>query len=196
MPENSKQALVIGVDVYNESLDPLPSCKNDALDVTRLLAKKLGYQICEDSPIIGSELNKDFGYTTIRKALNNFFTDTKPGKILLFYFSGHGVPWAGDVYLGTPQMDPKKPMSEAISLAELTILMGASKSNQIVSIINACYSGQAKLPESRMKKMAASNNANKASESVRRGMEEGPKGGRTLPFVVKPGIWGILRTNR
>ena len=50
----------------------------------------------------------------------------------------------GDIFLATPQTDPKKPLNVAFSLSTLAKLMDASRSARIVSIIDACYSGAAK----------------------------------------------------
>jgi uncharacterized protein YjbI with pentapeptide repeats len=157
MPDMSKIALIIGVDSYyikefdgNPSLPPLFSSKKDAIDLYRLLSsEKLHYKIFGNGPIIGSNLDKEFGYTVINKSITNFFLDSEPGQTILFYFSGHGIPWGGDVYLSSPQTDPKRPSIAGFPLTTLATLMDKSRSAWIVCIIDACYSGAAKLPESK-----------------------------------------------
>jgi uncharacterized protein YjbI with pentapeptide repeats len=67
----------------------------------------------------------------------------RPIQTLLFYFSGHGISKGNEVYLATPQIDPKNPFNEGFALSDLTKLMSLCKSKQIVSIIDACHSGAA-----------------------------------------------------
>lgn len=131
MTFNEKIALIIGIDVYyhqtsdnSPSLLPLRSCKKDALDMYDLLCK-LGYTVFEKKPIIGSELeDTKFGWTEIRRAITDFFSYSKPNQILLFYFSGHGITHGKgnltNVYLSTPQIDPRNPNFAGISFSELT----------------------------------------------------------------------------
>jgi uncharacterized caspase-like protein len=85
----------------------------------------------------------------IHRAIVNFFKNAKPGQTLLFYFSGHGIPREEEIYLAMPEVNTKDPMVEGFSLTRLSQLMRSSKSMQIVSIVDACYSGAAKLPESK-----------------------------------------------
>jgi len=60
--------------------------------------------------------------------------------MLLFYFSGHGIPFGEDVYLTTPEVDAKIPSIKGLALSQLTNYMYLSKSQRIVSIIDSCYS--------------------------------------------------------
>ena len=125
MPDPNKIALVIGVDAYyHKGLDgkpclaQLPSCKNDAMDLSNLLkSEKFGYKIFRDRSIIGSELDNKYGFLDVQRAIKNFFNDADLGDILLFYFSGHGIlRQDGEVYLATPQVDPKDPLVEGFPL--------------------------------------------------------------------------------
>ena len=61
-----------------------------------------------------------------------------------------------------PEVKPKNPMVEGFSLSNLTKLMNSSRSMRIVSIIDACYSGAANLPDSSMQKKASENTAGRA----------------------------------
>jgi tetratricopeptide (TPR) repeat protein len=163
--DRSKLALVIGIDVYrSEGLDNLSSCKKDAEDVCKLL-QELGYTIFQNEPIIGSRLNKENSWVDIHRAIVSFFKSAKPGQTLLFYFSGHGIPREDEIYLAMPEVNTQEPMVEGFSLTKLTQLMKSSKSMQIVSIIDACYSGAAVLPTIRTKAMVA-----KAKETAGRAL--------------------------
>jgi tetratricopeptide (TPR) repeat protein len=174
--DRSKLALVIGIDVYrSEGLDNLSSCKKDAEDVCKLLQEELGYTIFQNEPIIGSRLNKENSWVDIHKAILSFFKSAKPGQTLLFYFSGHGIPREDEIYLAMPEVNTQDPMVEGFSLTRLTQLMKSSKSMQIVSIIDACYSGAAVLPTIRTKAMVAKETAGRALAAYDRILDNIPK---------------------
>ena len=150
MPDANKRALIIGIDVYYHegpdkmpSLNPLPPCRKDALDMYNLLSK-LDYTIFSDYPLVGSNLEKEHGWVQVHRAIRDFFGQGEAGQTLLLYFSGHGLPKRQEVYLATPQVNPKEPMVEGFSLSNLTDLMNSCKSTRIVCIIDACFSGAAK----------------------------------------------------
>jgi C1A family cysteine protease len=157
VPNPNKVALIIGIDkYYNNDLEQLPSCKKDAEDLFNLLSsEKFDYTVFMNKPILGSNVDTEYGWAHVQKAISNFFSSAKPSQILLFYFSGHGITKANDVYLSTPQVNPKGPFPEGLALSNLTTLMGDSKSRQIVGIIDACYSGAADIPNKGLKKKSA-----------------------------------------
>jgi tetratricopeptide (TPR) repeat protein len=159
VPEISKIALIIGIDTYyhkgldgKASLAHLESSKNDAIGLYNLLkSKKFSYTIFGNRPLIGSNLNKENGFVKIHRAIKDFFNNADLGQVLLFYFSGHGVPRQGDeVYLATPQVDPKDPFVEGFRLSDLTWLVNTSKARQIVCIIDSCYSGAVNLEKKKL----------------------------------------------
>jgi tetratricopeptide (TPR) repeat protein/plastocyanin/sugar lactone lactonase YvrE len=132
----------------------LPSCKKDAEDLCELL-RGLGYTIFQDGPIIASRLSKEYSWVDIKRAIANFFSSAEPGQTLLFYFSGHGIQKRDEIYLAMPDVDIGNLIVEGFSLKTLAAIMESSKSMQIVSIIDACYSGAAVLPLIRTKGMTA-----------------------------------------
>ena len=90
----------------------------------------------EDSPIIGSEIIENkYSWAILREKIINFFNQAKPSQTLLFYYSGHGIHGKGDIFLATPQVEPKNPSSRGFSFSELEKSMGTSKSRKIVGII-------------------------------------------------------------
>jgi hypothetical protein len=159
VPKSNKLALLIGIDIYfDRRLKRLNSCKRDVQNLFDLLTSEtFDYRIFGNRPIIGSELDRKYGWANIRKIINNFFTSAKAGETLLFYFSGHGIPFGNEVFLGTPSVDPKNPSETGFALSELTRLMGWSKSRQIVGVIDACHSGAADLPNTQQKKITKKN---------------------------------------
>jgi hypothetical protein len=157
MSTQDKVTLIIGMDEYQDKdLVRLDSCKKDAQDMSEMLSK-LGYTIYGDSPLIGSKLDKEFGYTQVRKSIVKFFSSAMPNQTLLFYYSGHGIVWSDDVFLSTPQIDPSEPMDAGFSFTELTAAMKNSKSTRIVAIIDSCHAGAMGLSDSKLKGSADAN---------------------------------------
>jgi uncharacterized caspase-like protein len=84
----------------------------------------------------------------MRDSIYDFFSDqnTKPDDLLLFYYSGHGVPDADeDVFLATSEIDPHLPSKRGFNFNELTKMIRDSISTSIVAILDCCYSGSAKI---------------------------------------------------
>ena len=86
----SKMALVIAVSDYFSSskLKSIDFCRKDGEELYKVL-KELGYDIPDNRKLIGQvESSK------MKNAIYDFFTseDNKPDDILVFYYSGHGVP--------------------------------------------------------------------------------------------------------
>jgi hypothetical protein len=137
--QREKRALVIGVSQY-EHTEPLEFCRNDGEEMFRTL-DSLGYRITE----------KLIGYVkwnTMSDAIIDFFTDQSiaPSDTLLFYYSGHGVPDIdGDMYLSTSEIDSTLPDKRGFSFNRLTKLIQRSISLRIVTILDCCYSGAARV---------------------------------------------------
>ena len=153
----------------------LPSCKKDAEDIHKVLSGDLGYRVFGDGPIIGSNLEGPYAHIEVHRAIVEFFDGAEPGQTLVFYFSGHGIPREDELYLGMPGVKPKNPMVEGFSLSNLTRLMNSSRSMRIVSIIDACYSGAASLPDSHMQKKASEETAGRALATYDRVLDNIPK---------------------
>ena len=141
--EGRRKALVISVSQYDSAnLQSLDFCKKDGEEMYELL-KLIGYEITDNHKLIGH-----VNYNDMRDAIMHFFTDinTKSDDILLFYFSGHGVPDAlGDVYLTSSETDPDFPFLRGFSFTDLTGTIQRSTSTKIVVILDCCYAGSAKL---------------------------------------------------
>ena len=61
MSISDKVMLIIGIDTYeNKDIEPLPSCKKDAKDISTFFAKKgfVNYEESLESPIIGSKIKE------------------------------------------------------------------------------------------------------------------------------------------
>jgi len=137
----ARKAMVIAVSDYEFGLQELEFCKNDGFGVEEIL-KKLGYEIKENNSMIGK-----ISGATMRDEIFDFFQDEsiKSDDTILFYFSGHGVPDLDTVYLATSDTNPNSPSKRGFSFDELTKLMNNCVSTRIVTVLDCCYSGSAKI---------------------------------------------------
>jgi len=84
-----KQALSIGINAYVPRHLTLEPCINDASDLSNSL-RSIGFRVhCAADPSLNS-----------MKSINRHFVNSiRPGAIVVFYFSGHGVQSGGNNYL-------------------------------------------------------------------------------------------------
>lgn len=135
------KALIVAISDYI-NLQRLDFCQKDGEEAVKLLTK-LKYEIPEGSKLLGnvkSDVMKD--------AIYDFFSNSaiRSQDTLLFYYSGHGVPDIdGDIYLASCEVDPDFPYKKGFSFNELTKMMQRSNSARIVTILDCCYSGAAKV---------------------------------------------------
>ncbi len=137
-----KKAIVIGVSDYSTNLQSLNFCKNDGKELSELLTS-LGYEILDSHRLIGY-----IRFDQMREAIYDFFDNasTQADETLVFYFSGHGIPAPdGDMCLASSEINPDDPYRRGFSSYELTRLMQSSVSLRVVTILDCCYSGAAKL---------------------------------------------------
>jgi hypothetical protein len=138
--DGSKKALVISTSEY-KFLEPLVFCRNDGEQMCQVL-ESLNYHI-SNNKLIGK-----VGADQMRKTMIEFFRSStvKPDDTLLFYYSGHGlIDEFGDAYLAPFEIEPSAPDKEGILFDELTRLMNKSNSTKIVTILDCCYSGAARI---------------------------------------------------
>lgn len=142
--EQRKKALVIAISEYeSDELSNLDFCKNDGDEIGKLL-KDLGYDVKK-------QLVGNVDGTTLQDEIIEFFGDPeiKHDDTVLFYYSGHGVPGStGEVYLSSSNIDPTKPMKRGFSFDELTTMMESCNSRCLVTMLDCCYSGSAKISKS------------------------------------------------
>jgi uncharacterized caspase-like protein len=87
MAISGRQALSIGNDAYFEK--PLGACVNDATDIYNSLSS-IGFQI---------RCATDLPFNDMRALTHQFVQSIRPGSIVMFYFSGHGLQYNGINYL-------------------------------------------------------------------------------------------------
>lgn len=107
--------------------------------------KSLNYEIQTEHKLIGR-----VKWIEMRSAIIDFFRNStvKPSDILIFYYSGHGILEDGDHYLAPSETDPFVPDKNGFLFEELTRLMNKSHSRKVVTILDCCYSGAARLGKS------------------------------------------------
>lgn len=126
-------ALVVGIDKY-EKLERLNKAGNDAVAVGDALGK-LGFSV---------DLLRDADRRTFNRTLSAFLNKIKPGAIVYFHFSGHGISLDGDSYLIPADMelpragDREFVKREAIRLSELIESFRAAQAQARVLVIDAC----------------------------------------------------------
>ncbi len=140
--DTKRKALIIAISNYRDpKLYQLPFCENDGEEVATFLADN-GYEIA--GKLMG---NVEPG--KMREAIITFFEDRsiKADDMLVFYFSGHGIPDGhGDIFLSSSTINLKQPLPlHGYSFDELTNNMHRSISRSIVTILDCCYSGAARL---------------------------------------------------
>ena len=112
-----KHALLIGINDYYEakgvkSKDTLRGPVNDANAIRELLIKKFGYKSSEIDTIYNAAATRENIINGLRKKI----AACKPGDIMFFYFSGHGV-WMENKEM---ENDPvKQGMSQAMLTSDL-----------------------------------------------------------------------------
>jgi len=130
------KALIIAVSEYSK-MRPLLFCKEDGMDMNSLVIE-LGYK--------ADNLIGDVRYDNCRKSIIEFFTHAEPDDLLLFYYSGHGIPDSDNqLYLATTTIDPENPVIDGIDFGMVARLIYKCKSSRIVVILDCCYSGGAEL---------------------------------------------------
>jgi tetratricopeptide (TPR) repeat protein len=140
--EYNKKALIVAVSNYDNTskLRPLEFCKNDGQEMYSVL-KELGYDIPDNRKLIGYVDSR-----RLNEAIYDFFYDGKSNDILIFYYSGHGVPDNYSmIHLAPSDIDSDRPRKNGFSFDELTKTMLDSSSPRVVTILDSCYSGSLKM---------------------------------------------------
>jgi hypothetical protein len=138
-----KKALIIAVSEYDNDY-PLKYCEKDGVEVYKLLSSpQLGYEIEKNNRLIGRVKSEE-----MKDAIVDFFQneDVKPEDMLLFYYSGHGIPYQGvntypTAYLSPSEIDPNLPIKRGFSFKDLMTVIEDSKAGKKVVILDCCFSG-------------------------------------------------------
>ena len=150
-----KHALLIGLGEYRDGRYFLEGPPNDVESIQRLLISNWSFDPSQVRTLINQEATKG----NIMTALGDLERSTRPGDLILFYFSGHGTSAfdpqnAGlglDKYTGAlVPHDFRAAAGETIKTVRSRLLIGKQdlrpilerldRDRQVVGLIDACYS--------------------------------------------------------
>ncbi len=163
---DKRKAMVIAVSDYSGGLQNLEFCKKDGESVREVLSS-LDYDIAENNYRVGI-----IGGNDMRDTILDFFNDPeiKSEDVVLFYFSGHGVPSEETVFLASSDVDPKFPNKRGFSFDELTAMITRCTSTRVITVLDCCYSGAASLGKGGGDEaVMGSKNINKSMQSTGEG---------------------------
>ncbi|ACS78236.1 caspase family protein [Maridesulfovibrio salexigens] len=150
-PSNKAFAVIVGIHKY-QTINGPRFAANDAKQMQRMLTRMCGFKndqahiklLLDNEATLGNMLNS-LDWLERKARLN-------PGAKIIFYFSGHGSPLlaADKTTIKDGLLIPYEAHLDslntrtAISLAELDKRFSAIKNKNILTIIDACFSGSGK----------------------------------------------------
>jgi|CXWL01.1.fsa_nt_gi hypothetical protein len=132
-----RRALCVGIDEY--TFGPLQGCVNDVNRVEAVLKKHHDGSPNFDCKILTAPTGSKKAIVTrnvLREHLDRLFKDQ--ADVALFHFSGHGTVNNLDGYLVT--QDAEK-YDEGIAMSEILKLANSSKCDEVVILLDCCFSG-------------------------------------------------------
>lgn len=138
-----RAALLVGISEYGEGFEPLPGSLKDVQAMADVLKDpECGAFEVEDL--------KNCSDTSLESAIEGFFSGKDAASLLLFYFSGHGDLGSGGMLNQQLHLCAKNSRKEngrliessAFSAGFLKRQMDLCPANQIVVILDCCYSGK------------------------------------------------------
>lgn len=134
-----KNALIIGINRYN-TLESLNGCVNDANEMDRLLHLNQNEKInFRNETITISEKADKLSSQTLNEKCEQLFSSN--AQIVLFYFSGHGVPTSDGAMLCTPEYSSVN--KTGIEFKYLLKLANESQATNRIIILDCCFAGAA-----------------------------------------------------
>jgi len=129
-----RRALLVGIDHYAHMTD-LAGCVDDALALQQMLSYHADHGpnfACRTLLSPGAER---LSRRVVLAALESLFAFD---DIVLFYYSGHGIPSADGIYLTTEDGVPSLP---GIQMNDVLRLANASPAREVLLVLDCCYSG-------------------------------------------------------
>ncbi|MDD5712229.1 MAG: caspase family protein, partial [Smithellaceae bacterium] len=133
-------AIVIGIEQYRQKLPRADFATHDALTVTEYLEKVMGYPEENVVTLLNDKASKSDFEKYFGKWLRN---NVEKDSSVFIYFSGHGAPNpnTGDAYLVPFDGDPAFIDETGYSLKRLYGELGKLPSQEIVVMLDSCFSG-------------------------------------------------------
>jgi Caspase domain/Domain of unknown function (DUF4384) len=147
-----KLALLVGINKYENGMNPLNGCLNDVLLQKNLLIHRFGFNPNDIKILIDGQATRQGILTAFEQHLIN---QAKPGDTVVFHFSGHG----------SQVVDPDKDNPDGLNSTlvpidsgynasggvvqdimghTLFLLMYALKTDNVTVVLDSCHSGGAK----------------------------------------------------
>lgn len=134
-------ALIIGINKY-EQMGELNNCRQDAIELARLLVQRGGYRpnrvvLMTDA---GNNAEGRASYAALTRRIEQVCKLAKPEDVLFIYFAGHGITANGQGYL-IPADGGEPRTSIHVSWLQDQIKSSPAKAKFLV--MDACHSGTA-----------------------------------------------------
>lgn len=130
------RALIIGIDEYDNGINPLVGCVNDARTMKEVLSRhEDGSKNFDCRLIVNSDkykITRTFLRDQWSELFDNYYED------ILFYFSGHGHPTTAGGFMVTQDAKSGDP---GLSMNELLTLAHKSKARSVLLILDCCFAG-------------------------------------------------------
>lgn len=130
-----RRALLIGIDAYDE-FSELGGCVADATRMRDMLQRHESGDRNYECRLFTSKGKKKITRELLTKEWCNLFRDFK-GDIL-FYYSGHGAPTPTHTQIAAQDGSGTIP---GLSMNDLLLLANQSEADEVVLILDCCYSG-------------------------------------------------------
>lgn len=138
--------MIVAVSDYmgKTNLTNLEFCEKDGIAMKNVLTSPpLNFEILRNDVLIGN-----VNATTMRKAVSDFFTDRTitENDIVLFYYTGHGVPKDNKCYLASSDIDRDNPFASSnFTSNDVISLMRNCNSNKVIFVLDCCFAGLTEL---------------------------------------------------
>jgi Caspase domain/Domain of unknown function (DUF4384) len=147
-----KFALLVGINKYNNGMNPLQGCVNDVLLQKELLTHRFGFNPNDIKILTDQQATRQGILTAFEEHL---IKQAKPGDVVVFHFSGHGSQ------VDDPDKDNADGLNSTLVPIDsgynssagivqdimghtLFLLMYALKTDNVTVVLDSCHSGGAK----------------------------------------------------
>ncbi len=140
-------AVVIGINDYQNGIDPLQTAVPDAIAIAEILRDTYEYTLInpdrDSEAIVDSYATKDKLETLLTDILQNKIKPTESDR-LIFYFAGHGIARNSDEgpqgYLVPQDSDRKNPDS-LLKMRDVHDWLAKLKCKHLLVILDCCFAG-------------------------------------------------------
>ena len=140
---NNTYAVIVGVSQYNDrAINGLRFAHKDAELYKSFLQSPKGGSIPEQNIVLLT--NEKATRSTIMKSVRNLFSNATEEDVVIFYYSGHGVPDAkntSDLYFATYDTEENNYVGTALYIDDVIRIFTHSHAKLKLFLADACHSG-------------------------------------------------------